>query len=87
MDIKTIDKKVWVRLISLFIILTNQVLVTFFNLNIFQTEDEMIYESVSTILTFVFSIYTAWKDTPITLAAQKGHQLTDKLKKENKNNV
>lgn len=80
-NLKGISKPTLVRIVGLFVILSNQVSVSIFDFQLIPFGDEEIYESVSIILTIVMSIITTWKDTPVTVAGQKGHELTKDLKK------
>lgn len=80
LNLKGVQTATWVRIIGLLVILVNQVSVSIFNFQLVPFGDEEIYEGVSTILTIVISIVTAWKDTPVTAAAQEGHKVTKVLK-------
>lgn len=80
LNLKGIPTATWVRIIGLAIILVNQVSVSIFKFQLLPFGDEEIYEGVSTVLTIVISIITTYKDTPVTLAAQKGHKVTKDLK-------
>lgn len=80
LNLKGIPTATWVRIIGLAIILVNQVSVSIFKFQLLPFGDEEIYEGVSTVLTIVVSILTAYKDTPVTLAAQQGHEVTKDLK-------
>lgn len=82
LNLKGVPTVTWVRIIGLLVILANQVSVSIFNFQLVPFGDEEIYEGVSTILTIVMSIVTAWKDTPVTVAAQEGHKVTKDLKGE-----
>lgn len=82
LNLKGVPAATWVRIIGLFIILANQVSVSIFNFQLVPFGDEEIYEGISTILTIVISVFATWKDTPVTVAAQKGHKVTKELKGE-----
>jgi len=84
LNLKGVPTATWVRIIGLGIILVNQVSVSIFNFQLIPFEDEEIYEGVSTVLTIIVSIITTYKDTPLTVAAQKGNQVTTNLKEEDK---
>ncbi|MGB3160354.1 MAG: phage holin [Carnobacterium sp.] len=79
-NLKGINKSTWVRLVGLFVILLNQISISIFNFQLLPFADEEIYEGVSTILTIILSVLSTWKDTPITVAGQKGSKLTKELK-------
>ena len=80
LNLKGVPTATWVRIIGLLVILVNQVSVSIFDFQLVPFGDEEIYEGVSTVLTILMSIVTAWKDTPVTKAAQEGHKVTKELK-------
>ena len=68
-NLQGVSKATWVRIISLFLVLVNQIAISFFDFNL-GFEDAAIYEGVSTVLTFVVSAYAAWKNNSMTVNAQ-----------------
>lgn len=82
LNLSGIPKSVWVRILGLFLVLLNQVLITFFDFQLLPFTDDQIYEGVSTVLTIVVSVITTYKDTPVTTAGQIGHEKTKELKGE-----
>ena len=84
LNLKGVPTATWVRIVGLFIILANQVSISIFKFQLVPFGDEEIYEGVSTILTIVISLIAGWKDTPLTVAAQKGNKVTKELKGDKK---
>lgn len=78
MNIKNVDKSVWVRIIALFLVLINQISVSFFDFQLIPYADEQIYEAVSIVVTTAIAFWTAWKNNSFTQEAQ----LADEYLKE-----
>ena len=69
-NFKSVTPSTWVRIITLTLVLINQLAVTFTNVQLIPFEDEQIYESLSMVATFIVSIITAWKNNSFTVEAQ-----------------
>jgi len=82
LNLKDVEPAVWARTIAFLLSGINQIAVSFFDFQFLPYADEEIYAGVSTILFFVISLITTWKDNPMTFAAQKGNQVTKKLKEK-----
>lgn len=70
MNIKGVDKSVWVRVIALFLVLANQISVSFLDFKLLPFADEEIYEGVSIVVTALVTIWTSWKNNSFTEEAQ-----------------
>ena len=70
MNIKKVDKSVWVRVIALFLVLANQISVSFFEFKLLPFADEEIYEGVSIVVTTAVAFWTSWKNNSFTDEAQ-----------------
>ncbi|MDD2297410.1 MAG: SPP1 phage holin family protein [Sphaerochaetaceae bacterium] len=75
MRFKGVTKQTWTRIIGLFLILINQISISFFQFQLLPFGDEQIYEGISVVLTVMASIWTAWKNNSFTLAAQNADVL------------
>lgn len=82
-NLKGVSKATWVRILGLLFILINQVATSVFNTQLLPFTDAEIYEGISTVLTIVISVYTAWKNNSLTEEAQYADSVL-KLKKEDK---
>lgn len=71
MNLKTVDKSVWVRVIALFLVLINQISVSFFDFQLIPYADEQIYEAVSIVVTTAIAFWTSWKNNSFTDEAQE----------------
>lgn len=80
-NLKGVSKSTWVRIIGLLVILVNQVATSVFKVQLLPFEDAEIYEGLSTVLTLLISVYTAWKNNSITEEAQYADSILE-LKKE-----
>lgn len=78
MNIKGVDKQTWVRVIALFLVLANQISVSFLDFKLIPFAEEEIYEGVSLVLTTLVTLWTSWKNNSFTDKAQEA----DKLLKE-----
>lgn len=74
-NFKGVSKGTWVRIISLFLVLINQISVSLFKFQLLPFEDEQIYEGVSTVLTFIVALWTAWENNSFTEKAQEADKL------------
>ena len=70
MNIKNVEKSVWVRVIALILVLANQISVSFFEFKLLPFADEEIYEGVSIVVTALGTIWTSWKNNSFTEEAQ-----------------
>lgn len=73
-----IKKETIIRLLVLLIVLINQVLVSTGVLSV-EFEENQIYELVSTIVTIVVAMWTAWKNNSITKNAIKADEYLKNL--------
>ena len=71
MNFKNVDKSVWVRVIALFLVLANQISVSFFEFKLLPFADEEIYEGVSIVVTTLVAFWTSWKNNSFTDEAQE----------------
>lgn len=71
MNIKNVDKSVWVRIIALFLVLINQISISFFDFQLIPYADEQIYEGVSVVVTTAIAFWTTWKNNSFTESAQQ----------------
>lgn len=78
-------KQALARLITLIILLLNQILLMF-GYHPFDVEDDQVYEGVSAILGVGFSIYVWWKNNNMTSEAHEAQTLLNNRKKYRKNN-
>ena len=70
MNIKNVEKSVWVRVVALILVLANQISVSFFEFRLIPFADEEIYEGVSIVVTALVTIWTSWKNNSFTEEAQ-----------------
>ena len=87
MNIKNVEKSVWVRVIALFLVLANQISVSFFEFKLLPFADEEIYEAVSIVITTAVAFWTSWKNNSFTDEAQVADEYLrqeKELKKINK---
>ena len=83
MNIKNVDKSVWVRVIALFLVLANQISVSFFEFKLLPFADEEIYEGVSIVVTTAVAFWTSWKNNSFTDEAQEADvYLTEQKEKK-----
>ncbi len=83
---KNITKATWTRIIVLFLVLANQISVSFLDFEILPFDESKIYEGVSVVLTVGVAIWTAWKNNSITDEAKQAdeylYDLRQNLKEE-----
>lgn len=79
-NFKGVDKLTWTRIIALFILLINQISISFFDFKVIPFEDDQIYEGVSLLLTVLITIWTTWKNNSFTTEAQITDKQLKKLK-------
>lgn len=70
-----VDKSTWIRVIGLFLVLANQISISFFEFNLLGNSDEKIYEAVSTVLTVSMAIFAGWKNNSFTEEAQLADEI------------
>lgn len=70
MNFKGISKATWTRIITLFVVLVNQIAISIFNTTLIPFDDEAIYEGVSALLTTVVAIITGYKNNSLSKEAQ-----------------
>lgn len=80
MNFRGVSKQTWVRMIVLFLILLNQVSLTFLDFQLLPFNDDQLYEGVSTIFTIIGVIWAAWKNNSFTIEAQKADDHLERLK-------
>ncbi|WP_440896228.1 phage holin [Amphibacillus sp. Q70] len=71
MNIKNVDKSVWVRVIALFLVLANQISVSFLDFKLLPFAEEEIYEGVSIVVTTLVTLWASWKNNSFTDEAQE----------------
>lgn len=81
MNFKGVDRATWVRIIVLFLMLSNLVSVSLFNFQLIPFSDEEVYETVSTVLTVLVTFWTAWSNNSFTKEAQRADKYLEGLKK------
>ena len=81
MNLKGVTKDTWVRIIALFLVLINQISISFFSFELIPFGDDQIYEGVSVVVTVVVVIWSAWKNNSFTKKAQEADKV---LKGEDK---
>ncbi|GIN71116.1 hypothetical protein J14TS2_15910 [Bacillus sp. J14TS2] len=77
---KNITKATWTRIIVLFLVLINQVSISFFEFEILPFDESNIYEGVSVVLTVGVTIWTAWKNNSITDEAKQADEYLNDLR-------
>lgn len=80
LNFKGVEKSVWVRIIVLLMVLVNQMSVSLLSFTLIPFSDAEIYEGVSVLLTILVTIWTSWKDNPITKEAQMSNSYLKRLK-------
>lgn len=81
---RNVDMATWVRIITLFVVLINQVAVSVFDTQLIPFEDADIYEGISTGATMLIAIITAWKNNSFTEEAQEADSIMKATKEINK---
>lgn len=84
LNLKGVTPAVWARTIAFLLSGINMIAVSFFDFQLLPYADEEIYTGVSAVVTFIFGLIATYKDTPLTIAAQKGNKVTKELKEEAK---
>lgn len=84
MTFKNPNKATWVRVIALFLVLANQISVSFFEFKLLPFADEEIYEGVSIIVTALVTIWTSWKNNSFTNEAQEADVYLKEQKEKKK---
>lgn len=79
-NFKGVSKDTWVRIIVMFLVLINLVSTNLFNYQLIPFSDEQINNFVSTGLTVVVTIWTAYKNNSVTTAAQEADKVMKNLK-------
>ncbi len=79
-NFKGVSKSTWVRVIVMFLVLVNLVSTNLFNYQLIPFSDEQISNFVSTGLTVVITIWTAYKNNSVTAAAQEADKVMKNLK-------
>ncbi len=77
---KNITKATWTRIIVLFLVLINQISISFFEFEILPFGESQIYEGVSVVLTVIAAIWTAWKNNSITDEAKRADEYLKDLR-------
>lgn len=80
LNLKNVSPAVWARMIAFILSGINQIAVSLLDFQFLPYADEEIYAGVSTVVFFATSLITTWKDNPLTFAAQKGNEVTKRLK-------
>lgn len=80
MNLRGVSVDTWVRIIALFVILSNQVSISFFSFQLVPFTDEQVYEEVSTISTIVVTVWAAWKNNSFTKKAQEADKTLKEVK-------
>lgn len=71
MNLKGVDKATWTRIISLFLVLANQISVSIFDFKIIPFGDDEINEGVSIGLSIAVTFWATWKNNSFTTKAQE----------------
>lgn len=79
-NFKGVPPAAWARMIAFFLSGINMIAVSFFDFQLLPYADEEIYTGVSAVVAFIAGLIATYKDTPLTVAAQKGHKVTKELK-------
>ncbi|PJH64375.1 SPP1 phage holin family protein [Salmonella enterica] len=80
MNLKGITKGTWVRTVALFLVLINQIAVSFFGFDL-GLADEQIYQGVSTVVTVITSLLAGYKNNSVTKPAQEADVVLKQKKK------
>lgn len=75
MNLRGVSYDTWVRIIALFVILVNQVSISFFGAQLVPFTDEQVYQEVSTVGTIVVTVWAAWKNNSFTNKAQRADRV------------
>lgn len=74
------------RVIALFLVLANQISVSFLDFKLIPFADEQIYEGVSIVVTTAVAFWTSWKNNSFRDEAQEADIYLAELKFKNKIN-
>lgn len=74
-NLKGVTPATWVRIVSLFAVLVNQISISIFEFQLIPFTDDEIYEGLSTLATFVVAVIAAWKNNSISEPAQKADKV------------
>lgn len=83
-NLKGVPMNVWVGIVAFLLSAANLFCTAVLDFQLLPFTDEEIYDKLSSLALIISGIVVGWKDTPLTVAAQKGHELTKELKKEEK---
>lgn len=79
---RNVDMATWVRIVTLLVVLVNQVAVSVFNTQLIPFDDAEIYEGISTLATLIIAVVTAWKNNSFTEFAQEADSYKKDLEEE-----
>lgn len=82
LNFKGVDKQTWTRIIVMVLALVNQVSTSVFEFQILPFTNEQVYEGVSTVITVGATVWTSWKDNPVTKESQVANKHLKELKKK-----
>ncbi|MED0689969.1 phage holin [Bacillus licheniformis] len=74
-NLRNVRPATWVRIIALFLVLVNQIAVSVLDTTLLPFTDAEIYEGVSTVVTLVVSVWSAWKNNSLTEPAQEADRV------------
>jgi len=80
LNLKGVTLQSWIRIVALFLVLANQIAISFFNFDL-GLADEQIYQGVSTVVTVITSLLAGYKNNSVTKPAQEA----DEVLKQKKN--
>ena len=79
-NLKGVDKKTWIRIVGLILILANQISVSFFDFRLVPFSDAEIYDGVSQVLSILAVVVGAWYNTSLTTEAQLADEQLKQMK-------
>lgn len=82
LNLSGVDKITWIRLVTLFIALVNQVSISIFSFEILPFNNEEIYEFISIVVTIAATTWATWKNNSLTKEAQMTDEHLKRLKEE-----
>ncbi|MBM7542350.1 SPP1 phage holin family protein [Amphibacillus cookii] len=85
LNIKGVNKQTWGRMIALFLMLLNQLGLSFFDFKLLPFTDDDIYQGVSVLISIIVTVWASWKNNSFTLEAQHADQHLKGGKQDGKN--
>lgn len=81
-NFRNVEPATWIRIITLLVVLVNQIAISVFDFQLLPFTDEQIYEGVSALVTFAVAVISAWYNNSLTEPAQEADRVLKEKKGE-----